>query len=193
MVWSYLGVRALYDDGASAAQAATRDYVLELNDAGGAPLPLLGGKITTYRHLALLDALDKLSPHLGAAAARRGDWTGARHCPAAISAAARRRSWRSPFRQNWPWLAPPDAAPAGPHLRHQGRDVSRGGGRRSRRADHLRGGPPTVAEVRHLMREEFARTAADVLWRRTKLGLRLTSAEVGAGRLHGVGAQRCFA
>ena len=54
VVWSYSGVRPLYDDGASEAQEATRDYVLKLDAAGLAPalLSIFGGKITTYRRLA---------------------------------------------------------------------------------------------------------------------------------------------
>src|SRR6202012_6166052 len=53
VVWTYAGVRPLYDDGASEAKAATRDYVFELDKPGGAPLlSIYGGKITTYRRLA---------------------------------------------------------------------------------------------------------------------------------------------
>ena len=71
MVWTYSGVRPLYDDGAKSATAATRDYVLSL-DAPAARPPLLnvfGGKITTYRRLAEA-ALAKLAPQLAAAARR---------------------------------------------------------------------------------------------------------------------------
>ena len=65
VVWTYSGVRPLYDDGASDAQAVTRDYVLVLDTADGVP-PLrsvVGGKIPTFRRLAGT-ALDKLAPHL---------------------------------------------------------------------------------------------------------------------------------
>src|SRR6202044_535142 len=62
VVWTYAGVRPLYDDGASEAKAATREYVLELDTPGGAPLlSIYGGKITTYRRLAE-EALERLSP-----------------------------------------------------------------------------------------------------------------------------------
>ena len=75
MVWTYAGVRPLYDDGASEAKAATRDYVFELDTPGGAPLlSIYGGKITTYRRLAE-EALERLSPYLRSAKAREG-WTG---------------------------------------------------------------------------------------------------------------------
>ncbi len=65
VIWTYSGVRPLYDDGASEAQAATRDYVLDLDEAGAPLLSILGGKITTYRRLAQ-HALDKLERHLPA-------------------------------------------------------------------------------------------------------------------------------
>ncbi len=75
MVWTYAGVRPLYDDGASEAKAATRDYVFELDTPGGAPLlSIYGGKITTYRRLAE-EALERLAPYLRSAKAREG-WTG---------------------------------------------------------------------------------------------------------------------
>ena len=75
VVWTYSGVRPLYDDGASEAKAATRDYVFELDTPGGAPLlSIYGGKITTYRRLAE-EALERLSPYLRSAKAKEG-WTG---------------------------------------------------------------------------------------------------------------------
>ncbi|MGB3148981.1 MAG: glycerol-3-phosphate dehydrogenase, partial [Paracoccaceae bacterium] len=71
VVWTYAGVRPLYNDGAKSAQAATRDYVLALDEAGAPLLSVFGGKITTYRKLAEA-ALAKLAPHLGCSAA---GWT----------------------------------------------------------------------------------------------------------------------
>src|SRR5260221_8288636 len=72
VVWTYAGVRPLYDDGASEAKAATRDYVFELDTPGGAPLlSIYGGKITTYRRLAE-EALERLSPYFGSGKAREG-------------------------------------------------------------------------------------------------------------------------
>src|SRR4030081_2297600 len=74
VVWTYAGVRPLYDDGASEAKAAPRDYVFELDTPGGVPLlSVFGGKITTYRRLAE-EALERLSPYLRSAKAREG-WT----------------------------------------------------------------------------------------------------------------------
>ncbi|MDW3548711.1 hypothetical protein NQ354_25445, partial [Escherichia coli] len=65
-------MRPLYDDGASEANAATRDYVFELDTPGGSPLlSIYGGKITTYRRLAE-EALERLAPYLRSAKAREG-------------------------------------------------------------------------------------------------------------------------
>ncbi|MGL4974436.1 MAG: glycerol-3-phosphate dehydrogenase, partial [Bosea sp. (in: a-proteobacteria)] len=77
VVWRYSGVRPLYDDGASKAQEATRDYVLTL-DAGTGQAPLLsvfGGKITTYRKLSEA-VMDKLAGHLPPRAGLSAGWTG---------------------------------------------------------------------------------------------------------------------
>src|SRR4029077_13537147 len=64
VVWTYAGVRPLYDDGASEAKAATREYVFELDLPGGAPLlSIYGGKITTHRRLAE-EALEQVAPYL---------------------------------------------------------------------------------------------------------------------------------
>ena len=77
VVWSYSGVRPLFDDGSSAAQEATRDYVLKLDAPRGdaALLSVFGGKITTYRRLAEL-ALAQLQPHLPAVSGQAAGWTG---------------------------------------------------------------------------------------------------------------------
>ena len=91
VVWTYAGVRPLYDDGASEAKAATRDYVFELDTPGGAPLlSIYGGKITTYRRLAE-EALERLSPYLNGAKPRKKAGPRNRHCPAAISMSRRSR------------------------------------------------------------------------------------------------------
>src|SRR5690606_19521026 len=75
VVWTYSGVRPLYDDGAREAKAATRDYVFELDaEDGAAPLlSIFGGKITTYRRLAEA-ALARFSPYLAGLQGKRG-WT----------------------------------------------------------------------------------------------------------------------
>ena len=78
IVWRFSGVRPLYDDGASSATAATRDYVLKVEDSDGAPLlNIFGGKITTYRRLAEA-ALAKIASRLGNS---HGPWTAAASLP----------------------------------------------------------------------------------------------------------------
>ena len=82
MRWTYSGVRPLYDDGASKAQEATRDYVLKLDQPeGGAPLlSVFGGKITTFRKLAEV-GMEKIAAVLPGAWESRG--RRAPRCPAA--------------------------------------------------------------------------------------------------------------
>ena len=91
IVWSYSGVRPLYDDGATSATAATRDYVIRLRDDGGAPaVDVFGGKITTYRRLAEA-ALAKLAPTFPA---MRGRLDGGRAAAGrGLSGGWRRRRW----------------------------------------------------------------------------------------------------
>jgi glycerol-3-phosphate dehydrogenase len=82
VVWTYSGVRPLYNDGAKSATAATRDYVLKLDENGPPLLNVFGGKITTYRRLAE-SALAKLAPFFAAGQTRLDRARGA--CRAAIS------------------------------------------------------------------------------------------------------------
>ncbi len=83
VVWTYAGVRPLYDDGASDAKAATRDYVFELDTPGGLPLlSIFGGKITTYRRLSE-EALEQLSPSPAGHQRQPRGGPPARRCPVA--------------------------------------------------------------------------------------------------------------
>ena len=91
VVWTYAGVRPLYDDGASEAKAATRDYVFELDTPGGAPLlSIYGGKITTYRRLAE-EALEQLVALSAQAPRRARAGPAKRRCPAATWTSRRSR------------------------------------------------------------------------------------------------------
>ena len=165
LVWSYAGVRALYDDGEAEAKNVTRDYRLELDDIPGPKLlSVFGGKITTARHLA-----DEVLEKLGVTDRRftrntpfpGGDLDTAFNARLAALAA---------------WM------PAAMVLR-----LSRAYGTR---LDGIVGNATSLkglgrhfgadlyeAEVRYLVEQEFAQTADDILWRRTKLGLRLGRAE----------------
>ncbi|MGE0499763.1 MAG: glycerol-3-phosphate dehydrogenase [Rhizobiaceae bacterium] len=171
IVWTYSGVRPLYDDGASKAQEATRDYVLTADAADGrAPLlNVFGGKITTYRRLAEA-MVEKIEGLLG----KRGkSWTAAVPLPGGDFPADGFDRAVSTLQGAYPFLEPAHA-----------RRLTRLYGTRARMllgsarsiADLGRnfGADLYEAEVRHLIEDEWARTAEDVLWRRTKRGLRLS-------------------
>ena len=178
VVWTYAGVRPLYDDGASEAKAATREYVFELDTPGGAPLlSIYGGKITTHRRLAE-EALEQLAPYLYGTKAREG-WTAKAPLPGGdfdVSAIARLIAGLS---RQYPFLTAEQAS----RLAHAyGTRAARLLGE-AKSADDL--GRPfgdglTEAEVRYLISSEWARTAEDIVWRRSKLGLRLSAAEIAA-------------
>lgn len=176
VVWHFAGVRALYDDGAVQAQAVTRDYRLECDRTGGAPLlTVFGGKITTYRRLAL-SALARLAPD---------------------------------FPQAVPPASPPPALPGGvlpvPDLGGYLRDLARRFPfmprpaleamlrRQGSRCEGLLDGTTALGdlgrdfggglyerEVCFMREEEWARSADDVLWRRSKAGLAMSPAERAA-------------
>ena len=179
VVWTYSGVRPLYDDGASQAQAATRDYVLALDAPDGAPplLSIFGGKITTYRRLADA-AVVKLAPHLPKLAEANG-WSSTGTLPGGDFPVDGFEALVGDLRARYPFLAADHA-----------RRLARAYGTKTaaildgaKRAEDLGrdfGATLTEAEVRYLMREEWAQTAADVAWRRSKLGLRLSAEQLRA-------------
>jgi glycerol-3-phosphate dehydrogenase len=179
VVWTYSGVRPLYEDGAMSAQEATRDYVLKL-EAGSDQAPLLniiGGKITTYRRLAE-DALELLSgvfPVLK----REGSWTASAPLPGGDFPPDGANALAEDLRREYPFL---DSRRAHRLVRHYGTEARRLLGESRTEADLGRdfGGDLTQAEVTHLLRHEFARCAEDIVWRRTKSGLRMSAEEIGA-------------
>jgi len=178
VVWSYSGVRPLYDDGASEAKAATRDYVFELDTPGGAPLlSIYGGKITTYRRLAE-EALERLSPYLRSAKAREG-WTGKSPLPGGDMDVSALAALSAELVRKYSFLPTAHAN----RLAHAyGTRASKVLGAAKSMADlgQSFGASLTESEVRYLMANEWARTADDVVWRRSKLGLRLSPAEIAA-------------
>ena len=178
VVWTYSGVRPLYDEsGETAAQAATRDYVLKLDADAGAPplLSVFGGKITTYRRLAEA-ALAQLAPHLPPATGDAAGWTGRTPLPGGDFPMQGFEETLRAAAIRYPFLAES-------HLRR----LLRAYGTRMHAmlagleslADMgtVFGTDLTEVELRYLVRSEWARTASDVLWRRSKLGLRLSQAE----------------
>ncbi|MBL4929229.1 glycerol-3-phosphate dehydrogenase [Fuscibacter oryzae] len=175
VVWTYSGVRPLYNDGAKSATAATRDYVLSL-DQGGAPLlNVFGGKITTYRRLAE-HALEKLAPFFPQA---RKAWTARAPLPGGNFPHDGVAALISGLQQGRPWL---DGSWAQRLVRTYGTEAETILGVAKSPADlgQAFGATLTEAEVRWLMTHEFAQTAQDVAWRRTKLGLRMTADEIAA-------------
>lgn len=188
VVWSYSGVRPLYDDAAQNASAVTRDYVLDVEDAGGR-LPVLsvfGGKITTYRRLAE-HALEKLAPYfpgLKPAWTKNGILPGGEMRDADFDAFLTELKRRRPFLSDE--LARRLARAYGTRV-----DELLGSARSMADLGEAFDGGLTAAEVDYLRGTEWAMTADDILWRRSKLGLR-TGPE-SAGRLSAYLARRAEA
>ncbi|HRN99945.1 MAG TPA: glycerol-3-phosphate dehydrogenase C-terminal domain-containing protein, partial [Nitrobacter sp.] len=171
-------VRPLYDDGASEAKAATREYVLELDTPGGAPLlSVYGGKITTYRRLAE-EALKKLSPYLKGTKAREG-WTAKAALPGGDMEVSAVEGIAADLLRGYPFLTEG-------HARRLARAYGTRAARMLRMAKTMTdlgrdfGATLTEREVRYLMSDEWACTADDVIWRRSKLGLRMSAADIAA-------------
>jgi glycerol-3-phosphate dehydrogenase len=178
VVWTYSGVRPLYDDGASEAKAATREYAFELDTPGGAPLlSVYGGKITTHRRLAE-EALQKLSPYLKGTKAREG-WTAKAALPGGDMDVRAVPALAAELMRGYPFLVPAHAN----RLAHAyGTRAPEVLGAAKSMADLGRefGGTLTESEVRYLISYEWARTAEDVVWRRSKLGLWMSAADIAA-------------
>jgi glycerol-3-phosphate dehydrogenase len=168
VVWSYAGVRPLYDDSAEAAAAVTRDYVLDLEGATGeAPLlSIFGGKITTYRRLAE-HALEKLAPFL---APGGKPWTASVPLPGGDIPDLDVERYLAVLQGQYPFLP---AALAGRLVRSYGTRAAAILGSATSLADLGEdfGGGLTRAELDYVMAEEWVRHAEDLLWRRSKLGL----------------------
>ncbi len=171
VVWTFSGIRPLYDDGRSDPSAITRDYVLKLDGGGAAGAPLLsvyGGKITTYRKLAE-HVLDELKPFLPA---MKPAWTLPVVLPGGDLPPGGIREWTAELQRRYPGL-PADVV-RGIARRH-GSLAPKVLGDAKVPADlgqHF-GNGLTAREVEWFVREEWARTTDDVLWRRTKCGLGL--------------------
>lgn len=170
VVWTYSGVRPLYDDdSAASASAVTRDYVFDLRAVPGQPplLSIYGGKLTTYRRLAE-QALDALAPHMLPAGRA---WTRGAPLPGGDMPGEDVAKFTREMQVRYPFLAEatlrrmvraygtrmePMLAGAG-SLADMGEDFGSGLSER---------------EVEYLVATEFAQSAEDILWRRSKLGLR---------------------
>ncbi len=175
IVWTYSGVRPLYNDGAKSATAATRDYVLSLDQNGAPLLNVFGGKITTYRRLAE-SALAKLAPFFPDA----GDkWTAGAPLPGGDFPVEDVARLTADLQAAYPFLTPYWAARL---IRAYGTEAREILGHATSEADlgQSFGGTLTEAEISWLMTREYAREAADIVWRRSKLGLRMSADEIAA-------------
>ena len=179
IVWTYSGVRPLYDDGAKSATAATRDYVLSLDVAGAPLLNVFGGKITTFRRLAE-SAMDKMGatfPAMG------GRWTAGVPLPGGGFGVGEVTELIQKLGRDYPFLTPFWARRL---VRAYGTDAWSvlGDAREAAALGRDFGATLTEREVDWLMTREYAQTAEDVLWRRSKLGLRLSPEQAAALDAH---------
>jgi len=175
VVWSYSGVRPLYDDGKSAAQEATRDYVLERDGSpgGAVVLNVFGGKITTYRKLAE-EVLGKLKPWFPTMAKA---WTGGAALPGGDFPVDGRDALAAELAQKYPEIP---AALLNRYARTYGTLSVVILGQSSTVADlgyHF-GAGLYRCEVDYLIQHEWAVSAEDIVWRRTKLGLTMNPEEI---------------
>jgi glycerol-3-phosphate dehydrogenase len=173
LVWSFAGVRSLYDDGADKPEDVTRDYEVVLDERPEeAPLlTIYGGKITTHRKLA-----EAVMLRIGQFFEARPPWTAASRLPGGEFAPQDFDAEVAELLRRWPFLSVPHA-----------RRLMRAYGRRAERIlkdaktmDDL--GQRfvvdlTASEVRYLVENEWAQNADDILWRRSKLGLKIASKE----------------
>jgi glycerol-3-phosphate dehydrogenase len=172
IAWTYSGIRPLFDDGSSNAARVTRDYSLDLDQQGAPVLSIFGGKLTTYRRLAeqVLHRLQPIFPSAG------GTWTASAALPGGDLPEGGPAALLAQLRTEYP------AVPATLLDR-----LTRTYGTRARHIlsagdlGTVVAGDLTEHEVRYLVENEWARTAEDVLFRRTKLGLHLPS--ITASRL----------
>lgn len=178
VVWSYAGVRPLLDDGTDKPEAATRGYRLELSpEPEGAPiLSVFGGKITTYRHLAE-EAVDLLAGRVDGIAGP--SWTGHTALPGGDFPMDGAGELMDRLVARYPFLEP---AWAKRLIRSYGTTAARILGDAATLADcglHF-GHGLSEREVRHLITREWACSVDDILWRRTKLGLRFSAEQSAA-------------
>ncbi len=172
IVWSYSGVRPLLDDREDNASEITRDYRIQLDTSDGAPLlNVFGGKLTTYRRLAE-DAVDQLAPELGC---QQKAWTGKGH-PLPGGEEAKPQHLFESLQASHPFIP---LGMANRMVFNYGTRVTNIVGDAKSLDDlgeHF-GADLYAAEVDYLRDHEWARTAEDILWRRSKLGLRLSDDE----------------
>ena len=170
IAWTYSGLRALVDDGSADTSRVTRDYILELDEDGPPLLSVLGGKLTTYRHVAE-QAVDRLAPFFPQAGEA---WTEASTLPGGDIADLDLTGYSDGLARKYSAL-PRDLIAR--LARTYGTGAERLLGEAEAPADlgEDLGGGLRAREVDYLVANEWARTADDILFRRTKLGLHAPS------------------
>jgi len=174
VVWSFAGVRPLVDSGDGKPESASRGYRFELDqgDNGSAPLlSVLGGKITTFRHLAQ-EAVDRLAPFFPGRQWRR--WTADAPLPGGNFPVTGRAALSREIGAEFPFLTNADRARLVAAYGTKARDWL------TKAAPARRFGPLFEAEVDYAIDREWAMSAEDMMWRRSKAGLRMTSVEQAA-------------
>ena len=175
VVWTYSGVRPLYDDGASSATAATRDYTLRVDRNGAPVLNIFGGKITTYRRLAE-SALEQINECLQQ---HNRPWTAGVPLAGGDFDVDEFDALVADLLARFEFLDDRWARRLVRAYGTEAQDILAG----AETAEDLGrnfGASLTEAEVIWLIEHEFAQTAEDILWRRSKLGLRMTAGEIAA-------------
>ncbi|MBU2655148.1 glycerol-3-phosphate dehydrogenase [Acidomonas methanolica] len=179
VVWSYAGVRPLYDDHSGDASAVTRDYVLDLDTEAAPILSVFGGKITTFRKLAE-HALEKLQPHVAALAGQPG-WTDTQPLPGGAFARDEFKALVQRLQDQAPHL---DTYTAWRLVRNYGTRAFTIATPDAQAMGERFGATLTAREVDYLLEHEWARSAEDVLWRRSRLGLSMPDEAAARLRSH---------
>ncbi|WP_372575116.1 glycerol-3-phosphate dehydrogenase [Ruegeria jejuensis] len=174
IVWSYSGVRPLYDDGASSASAATRDYVLKVDESIGAPLlNIFGGKITTYRRLAesAMKEIRGFFPKLSE------DWTAGVALPGGDFPVQGFDDLVTKLKQQHAFLDDRWARRLARAYGTEAMNILQDVHSAADMGEDF-GATLTEKEVQWLMNNEYAETAEDLIWRRSKLGLHMSRDQI---------------
>lgn len=172
--WTYSGVRPLADDESANVSKVTRDYRLELTTSadGHAMVSVFGGKLTTYRKLAEA-ALEKLHPFVGGST---NEWTDRTALPGGDIPRGDFDTYLSHVRSRWRFLSPELSLRLARAYGTRLSAVLNNAEQLSDLGTHF-GAGLTQAEVEYLCKHEWAMTADDILWRRTKCGLHMSAEE----------------
>ncbi len=171
IVHSFAGVRPLYEDGASSATAATREYVLSLETNGAPLLNVFGGKITSYRKLSE-SVLNKLSDHLPI----QSSWTSSAPLPGAFEYGTEKETIAHLLKVA-PYIDEKQAKRLVLIYGTNATKIFDGLQSKSEMGQNF-GHDFYEAELKYLVKYEFVKTTEDAIWRRTKIGLRMDSDQI---------------